>query len=94
MIRLRNTQQGRETAVGYVGGLTWRQHMQITKLKTSGLIPAGAHFERLATDLRQANAREAKLRAQLDMEDGALEALYRRAPAARSNTFVAEEAYA
>jgi len=64
--------------------------MRITKFKPtqpSGLVPAGTYFQRLATDLRQANEREAKLRAELDAEDRALEALYRRSSQSRTNTY-------
>lgn len=64
--------------------------MQITKLRRSedaGLVPAGAYFKRLATGLRKANATEAARQDDLDAEDRALEAIYRRRSASRENTY-------
>jgi hypothetical protein len=64
--------------------------MQITKLRRSedvGLVPAGAYFKRLAADLQKANAAEAERRDDLDAEDRALEAIYRRRSASRANTY-------
>jgi hypothetical protein len=68
--------------------------MQVAKLRIagdSGLVPAGAYFKRLAADLREANAREAELREELDAEDRELEALYRGASASRGNTYATDE---
>ena len=62
--------------------------MQVQKLRApNGLIPAGAYFAAVAHALENANAQEAKRREVLDGEDRRLEARYRRASAARSNTF-------
>ncbi|QGZ96925.1 hypothetical protein [Terricaulis silvestris] len=64
--------------------------MQITKLRNSeetGLVPAGAYFKRLAADLQKANATEAARQDDLDAEDRALEAIYRRRSASRENTY-------
>lgn len=60
--------------------------MQVTKLraKANGLIPAGAYFADIAVKLEEMNAREAALREELDEEDRALEAMYRKRSAARS----------
>ena len=70
--------------------------MQVTKLRarseTNGLVPMGQYFARVAAELEDANAREAKLHAKLDAEDARLEARYRRASATRSNTYVHSEA--
>jgi hypothetical protein len=60
--------------------------MQVHKLRvsTNGLIPAGAYFADIAAKLEDMNAREAKLRDELDEEDRALEAKYRKRQAARA----------
>lgn len=71
--------------------------MRIEKLRgaadDNGLVPAGAYFARLARGLAEANEREAAMREKLDAEDRRLEARYRRASAARSNTFVQTEGH-
>ena len=61
--------------------------MQVQKLRVnaSGLIPAGAYFADIAAKLEEMNAREATLREELDEEDRALEAMYRKRSAARFN---------
>lgn len=64
--------------------------MQVAKLRVSedaGLVPAGAYFKRLAADLAKANAAEAARQDDLDAEDRALEAIYRRRSASRANTY-------
>jgi hypothetical protein len=70
--------------------------MQVTKLRarseTNGLVPMGQYFARIAAELENANAREAKLQAKLDAEDARLEARYRRASAARANNYARSEA--
>jgi hypothetical protein len=60
--------------------------MQVQKLraKASGMVPAGAYFADIAAKLEDMNAREAALRDELDEEDRALEAAYRRRSAART----------
>lgn len=62
--------------------------MQVQKLRgtadVDGLIPAGAFFAQLATRLEKANHHEALRQAELDEEDRALEATYRRRSASRS----------
>jgi hypothetical protein len=61
--------------------------MHIAKLRVrdeTGLIPAGRYFEQLAKSLRTANAREHTRIVRDDAGDRGLEALYRRASAARS----------
>jgi hypothetical protein len=72
--------------------------MQVQKLRGSaednGLVPAGQYFARLARDLETASARETTMREKLDAEDRRLEARYRRASAARGNTFASEGASA
>lgn len=59
--------------------------MQVQKLrvKASGLVPAGAYFADIAARLEDMNARDAALREELEEEDRALEALYRKNSAAR-----------
>jgi hypothetical protein len=70
--------------------------MHVQKLRGSaganGLIPAGQYFARLARDLDTANARETTMRDKLDADDRKLEARYRRASAARGNSFAREGA--
>ncbi|HYD89669.1 MAG TPA: hypothetical protein VEA80_19465 [Vitreimonas sp.] len=65
--------------------------MRVEKLRDAaddtGLVPAGHYFARLARNLQHANAREHAKRLKLDAEDRRLEASYRRASAARGNTF-------
>lgn len=64
--------------------------MQVAKLRIAeeaGLVPAGAYFKRLATQLADANAAEAARQQKLDAEDCELEALYRRRSASRPNTY-------
>jgi parvulin-like peptidyl-prolyl isomerase len=61
--------------------------MQVTKLRgaadVNGLIPAGQFFAQLAAKLEDANFEAALREAQLDEEDRALEAAYRKRSAAR-----------
>lgn len=60
--------------------------MRISKLRCGAedsFVPMGAYFERLASNLRDANAIEAARREALDAEDARLEARYRRASSAR-----------
>jgi hypothetical protein len=59
--------------------------MQVQKLraKANGLVPAGAYFADIAARLEDMNAREAALRDELDDEDRALEAAYRKRSATR-----------
>lgn len=60
--------------------------MQVQKLRvaaSNGLVPAGAYFAEIAAKLEEMNAREAALRDELDEEDRALEAMYRKRSAAR-----------
>lgn len=68
--------------------------MQVQKLRgaagADGLVPAGQYFARLARDLETANARDAAMRERLDAEDRRMEMRYRRAVAARCNTFACE----
>lgn len=61
--------------------------MQVEKLrvKASGLVPAGAYFANIAAKLEEMNACEAALREELEEEDRALEAMYRKRSAARVN---------
>lgn len=62
--------------------------MQVAKLgRNQGLVQVGSYFETLARDLRDANAREANLQAELDQEDRELEMLYRQQSAARANVY-------
>ena len=62
--------------------------MQVAKLgRNQGLAPVGSYFEAIARDLREANAREAKLQAELDQEDRDLEMLYRQHSGARTNVY-------
>lgn len=59
--------------------------MHIVKYRdATGLVPAGRYFERLAKDLRSANAREHARSASVEAEDHDLEMQYRRASAART----------
>lgn len=61
--------------------------MRITKLRCGAedsFTPMGAYFERLSTQLRDANTLEAARRQALDAEDERLEARYRRASSARA----------
>lgn len=72
--------------------------MRIEKLRgaadDTGLVPAGAYFARLARGLAEANERESAMREKLDAEDRRLEARYRRASAARGNTYAPTETHA
>ena len=64
--------------------------MQVAKLRIaeeSGLVPAGAYFKRLASQLADANAVETARQEKLEAEDRELEALYRRRSASRMNTY-------
>lgn len=62
--------------------------MQVAKLgRNQGLVQVGSYFETLARDLRDANAREANLQAELDQEDRELEMLYRQHSGARTNVY-------
>lgn len=69
--------------------------MQVTKLharsETTGLVPMGQYFARIAAELEEANAMGAERQAKLDSEDARLEARYRRASAARANTYARSE---
>lgn len=62
--------------------------MQVQKLRgaadVNGLVPAGTFFAQLATKLEEANFQEALRQAELDEEDRALEATYRKRSASRS----------
>jgi hypothetical protein len=90
MIRVRNMQRVAVHNVICAGGAHEEVAMQITKLRRSddtGLVPAGAYFKRLATDLQKANATEAARRDELDAEDSALDAIYCRRSAARAKTY-------
>lgn len=70
--------------------------MQVTKLRASadGLVPAGAYFANVSRKLKEANARETAMRAQLGEEDRRLEARYRRSSASRANTYATEHLHA
>jgi hypothetical protein len=59
--------------------------MQVQKFRgaADGLIPAGAFFAQLAAKLEDANMQAAMRQAELDEEDHALEASYRKRSAAR-----------
>lgn len=59
--------------------------MQVTKLRATanGLVPAGAYFADIAAKLEDMNARDAARREELDEEDRALEAMYRKQSGAR-----------
>jgi hypothetical protein len=59
--------------------------MQVQKLhvKANGLVPAGAYFANIAAKLEEMNVREAAIQEDLNEEDRALEAMYRKRPAAR-----------
>lgn len=63
--------------------------MQVQKLRgaadANGLIPAGAFFAQLAAKLEEANFQEALRAAELEEEDRALEATYRKRSAARTH---------
>jgi hypothetical protein len=90
LIRVRNTQQEAVNFRCLHGWAHVEVAMQITKLRVSedtGLVPAGAYFKRLAADLRKANTADASRRDDLDAEDRALEAIYRRRSASRANTY-------
>ena len=58
--------------------------MHVQKLRTQGLIPAGAYFADIAAKLEELNAREAARCADLEEEDRALETLYRKRSAVRA----------
>ncbi|MEQ1489354.1 MAG: hypothetical protein ABL932_02280 [Terricaulis sp.] len=60
--------------------------MQVQKLRGSanGLVPAGTYFAQLAAKLEEANFQEALRAAELEEEDRALEATYRKRSAARA----------
>ena len=62
--------------------------MQVQKFHgaagVNGLIPAGQFFAQLAAKLDDANVREAVRQAELDEEDRALEATYRKRSASRT----------
>lgn len=59
--------------------------MQVQKLrvKADGLVPAGAYFANIAAKFEEMNAREAAIQEELNEEDRALEAMYRKRSAAR-----------
>ena len=62
--------------------------MQVQKFRdvanANGLIPAGTFFAQLAAKLEDANRESALREAELEEEDRALEATYRKRSAARS----------
>jgi hypothetical protein len=60
--------------------------MQVQKLRVmaQGFTPAGAYFAEIAAKLEEMNARDAALRDELEEEDRALEAMYRKRSAART----------
>jgi len=60
--------------------------MQVTKLrvKANGLVPAGRFFAQLAAKLEDANFETALREAELEDEDRALEAAYRKHSPSRS----------
>lgn len=62
--------------------------MQVQKLRgaadANGLVPAGTFFAQLAAKLEDANVQSALRQAELDEEDRALEATYRRRSASRT----------
>lgn len=60
--------------------------MQVQKLRgaADGLIPAGTYFAQLAAKLEDANFEAALREAELEEEDRALEATYRKRSAART----------
>lgn len=60
--------------------------MQVQKLRGSanGLVPAGTYFAQLAAKLEEANFQEALRAAELEEEDRALEATYRKRSTARA----------
>lgn len=69
--------------------------MQVTKLRgaanANGLIPAGQFFALLAAKLEEANFEIALREAQLEEEDRALEATYRKRSVARSGYAAREQ---
>ncbi|MEQ1819165.1 MAG: hypothetical protein ABL871_11195 [Terricaulis sp.] len=69
--------------------------MQVQKLRgaADGLIPAGTFFAQLAAKLEDANYQEALRSAELEEEDRALEAMYRKRSASRTH-YVASEHHA
>jgi len=59
--------------------------MQVNKIRIAddnGLAPAGVYFARLASSLREANARDAAAMEKAEERERKLEARYRRAKAA------------
>jgi hypothetical protein len=72
--------------------------MNVNKLRVSaqdqGLAPVGRYFEKLAQNLRDANAQEEARREKLEAQDRRLEARYRRASAARGANYVSTETHA
>lgn len=66
--------------------------MQVQKLRgaANGLIPAGTFFAQLAAKLEEANFQEALRAAELEKEDRALEATYRKRSAARTRHSASE----
>jgi hypothetical protein len=62
--------------------------MQVTKLRgtANGLVPAGTFFAQLAAKLEEANFENALREAELEEEDRALEATYRKRSAARTHS--------
>ena len=72
--------------------------MQVTKIRgtanANGLVPAGQFFAQLAAKLEEANFEAALREAQLEEEDRALEATYRRHSAARTHYPSASEHHA
>ncbi len=68
--------------------------MQVQKFRdvanANGLIPAGTFFAQLAAKLEDANVQETLRQAELDEEDRALEASYRKRSASRSYRTPAE----
>lgn len=69
--------------------------MQVTKLRgaadANGLVPAGQFFAQLAAKLEDANFEAALREAKLEEEDRALEAMYRKRSASRTNNAANEQ---
>lgn len=69
--------------------------MQVTKLRgaanANGLVPAGQFFAQLAAKLEEANFETALREAELEQEDRALEATYRKRSTARTRYAAGEQ---
>ena len=68
--------------------------MQVTKLRgtANGLVPAGTFFAQLAAKLEEANFENTLREAELEEEDRALEATYRKRVAAGTNSVIEQHA--